>query len=135
AACTSGQPYWIEHALGQGNPRTVLMHEYHVVVDISPVPVNSRFEVEIQMTMWNGLNEQDPWLAFVAFADIPEFRVQVLFPDKRPYKTRKFVKYPNKQDQEISAEGEFKQLEIPHRIYWEIKPAVKNTTYELQWEW
>ena len=113
------------------------MHKYHVVIDISSVPVGSRFEVEVQMTMWNGLKEDDPWLAFVAFADIPEFRVQVVFPEKRPYKTRKFVKYPDQQDQEMSAENEFKQLERPqhNHIYWEITPAIKNTTYELQWTW
>lgn len=137
AECISGQPYWIEHSLGTGNPKTVLMHKYHVVVDISSVPLGSRFEVAVKMTMWNGLKEDDPWLAFVPFAEIPEFRVQVVFPDKRSYKTRKFVKYPNQQDSEVSAEGEFKQLErVAHdQIYWEIKPAVKATTYELQWTW
>jgi predicted acylesterase/phospholipase RssA len=137
AACVSGQPYWIEHAQGTGNPRTVMMHKYHVVIDISSVSVGSRFEVEVQMTMWNGLKEEDPWLAFVAFTEIPEFRIQIVFPVNRPYKTRKFVKYPNQQDQEVSAESEFKQLERPQhsQIYWEVKPAVKNTTYELQWTW
>jgi hypothetical protein len=47
------------------------------------------------------------------------------------------VKYPNQQDNEVSAEKEFKQLEHAQhdQIYWEIKPATKGTTYELQWTW
>jgi hypothetical protein len=82
------------------------------------------------------MKAEDPWHAFVAFADTDELKVQVLFPNERPFKTRKFVYYPDQQDQEVSAEGQFKQItNDPRAIYREIKPAVRNTTYEIQWTW
>ena len=135
--CTSGQRFWVEHAAATGRPRVNLMEEYHLVVDISSVPVGSRFEVIATMTTWNGINPQDPWHAFVAFAEIAQMQIQLLFPPGRPYLTRKFVQYPDQQDQEVPAEQGTKVLERLSRdqIYWEIKPAVKNTTYEVQWTW
>lgn len=135
--CLSGQPARIEHSAGTGTPEVNLMHKYHLVVDISSVAQGSRFEIIAETITWNGLKETDPWHAFVAFAPIGEMRVQLLFPVNRPYKTRKFVKYPNRQKEEVLAEGEGDQLERPEhdQIFWGLKKAVANTTYEIQWTW
>ncbi len=137
AECISGQPFRIEHGFTTGKPAVNLMHEYHVVVDISAVPTNTRFKVTVRMVTWNGMKEDDPWQAFVGFANMPECKIQVLFPGKRPYLTRKFVTYPPGSDNEVEAEGKYKQLERPARdqIYWEPRPIEKGTTYEIQWTW
>jgi hypothetical protein len=135
--CLSGQPYYIEYAETTGRPRTTLMKEYHLVADISSVPVGSAFQVEARMTMWNGMEEADPWFDLVSFANTPLLRGLFLFPPDRPYKSREFVKYVGDSGKEVGIEGAYRQLESPNhrKLYWEIKDATKGTSYELQWSW
>ena len=134
--CLSGQRWWVEHGTATGKPAVNIMNEYHLVVDVSSVPVGTRFEILSQVTTWNGMKAEDPWQAFVAFTDITELKVQLLFPPERQFKTAKFVCYPNQQDNEVSIEGKFKQITSdPRSIFWDIKPAAENTTYEIQWTW
>jgi hypothetical protein len=137
AECISGQPFRIEYAHTTGKPRVNLMKEYHIIVDISAIPTSSRFEVTTRMITWNGMKEDDPWYAFVGFAPIPECKLQLIFPPGRTYKTRKFVTYPPGKENEIPAEGRYKQLEREQKdqLYWEPKPIEKGTTYEVQWTW
>ena len=135
AGCTSKQPYDVEIGPSSGVPRTNLVTEAHLVVDVRRYAIGDTVRVSARAIMWNGVLADDPWLCLVAYGGGGRGRLLLQAPQELKFWNVGYFKYPDGQKTAVSATGEGDQLVDVggKRVLWELEPLLGGCVYEVQW--
>lgn len=135
AACTSPQSYEVQVGSVSGVPKTNLLTEVHLVIDVRRYPVGEIFRITLKGIMWNGLLPDDPWVGLVSLADGGKGKITIVAPPAKSFWNVSYFKYPDGQAEAVRAESDGTQLVRMdgHEILWEIDKLAGNTFYEVQW--
>lgn len=139
ARCLS-HPYLVRFAGVRPNSKQLnLLKNFELVVDVSKVPLDSVFTINLEATAWNPFQGTEEWVGFDAYesTSVGKKVLTVLFPTRKPF-SNLYIQATREGDDNVLPVPEgliLRKDEFGLGFSWEVENLSPDEFLETRWTW
>lgn len=113
------------------------MTKYGLFIDISEEPVDTPFDIDLQIITWNGFQgKESDWAACLVKHATENLEFSIIFPRDKPYKSFGLRSYSKESNTLTDFTGIKDVVEVPGQsLTWKIPDPRIRYSYRIVWQW